>query len=81
MRNEAGFPTKPQEIKNKTSKLEDHILNQQITLHDIGAVVHYKPFKLPVKSISDFQKYLPMIWNSVYQEIKHKIIIFLLINL
>ncbi|APJ02670.1 hypothetical protein [Silvanigrella aquatica] len=74
MNNEAGHPTKPQEIKNKTSKIEDHILHPKITRHDIGAVVHYKPFPQNVRTLNEFRRYSELLWNTVYQTVKHKIL-------
>lgn len=38
-----GFPTKPVEIKNKTSKELDSILEPEISSDKVGAVVHYLP--------------------------------------
>lgn len=40
---DSGCPTKPGEIKNKTSKPEDCILNANIRWEKVGAVVHYNP--------------------------------------
>lgn len=40
---ESGAPTKAQEFKNKTSKLMDAILSDEIGFADIGSVVHYDP--------------------------------------
>lgn len=40
---EIGAPTKAQEFKNKTSKLEDVVLCEYIKFEDVGAVVHYDP--------------------------------------
>lgn len=40
---EMGAPTKAQEFKNKTSKLEDVVLCEYVQFEDVGAVVHYDP--------------------------------------
>ena len=71
MNNEAGYPTKPEEIKNKTCKIEDTFLHQKITRNDIGAVVHYKPFKQNIRTYSEFKRNENAIWNCTYNSIKN----------
>jgi hypothetical protein len=74
MNNETGYPTKPQEIKNKTCKYEDSILHPKITLNDLGAVVHYRPFNQNIKTYDEFKRYETNIWKKSYESIKSKIL-------
>ncbi|WP_186645553.1 hypothetical protein [Fluviispira vulneris] len=81
--NEVGHPTKPREIKNKTCKYEDTLLNPKILPKDIGAVVHYKPFEddrinfgIKINSLAEFKKsFLPLkeeIWENTLKKNKTK---------
>jgi len=62
MANESGNPTKPQEIKNKTSKFDDTFLHENIEISDIGSVVHYNPSGHNL-SLNDFKKFKKELWK------------------
>ncbi|KAB8037107.1 hypothetical protein GCL60_14860 [Silvanigrella paludirubra] len=62
MANESGNPTKPQEIKNKTSKFDDTFLHENIEIRDIGSVVHYNPSGHNL-SLNDFKKFKKELWK------------------
>ena len=73
MSNESGSPTKPQEIKNKTSKHEDMILTLNlIKKEDVGAVVHYNPSRAFLASKEFFFKqFKDRLWDEKLKQIKH----------
>lgn len=76
MATDVGHPTKPGEIKNKTSKEEDCFLHPGMDWGSVGAVLHYNPTAYvaghaPITKMSaDFDAQIEVLWSAKREQLR-----------
>ncbi len=76
---ESGDPTKAQEFKNKTANEKDLLLCDEMTLRDLGTVVHFDPRmgwrapKIQLKAIQPIMETSSRHWGAKLADLKHRL--------